>query len=147
MDRLDTLLKELSILLDLSLHTDARGVSAFSVNDRLKVQIELDPGGEKVLVVCSICEIHPGKFRENVLREALKENNEPPPDKGIFAYLARTNSLILFEYLFLHEMTGLKMADFLAEFIEKGEAWYNAVLAGLPSPRPDATLNQDKPPQ
>ncbi|MCH9613241.1 MAG: hypothetical protein SP1CHLAM54_02390 [Chlamydiia bacterium] len=141
------LIKGLSLTFDEAIGTDDGRTCRFRVNGKFSVQLELDPGLEKVMVGCMISEIPPGKYRENVLKEALKENNELPPRHGTLAYLDRNNFLTLFDYLPVKTMTPEAMTTYLVLFIEKADAWYTAIQEGVLSPKQQESRKDEKPPQ
>ena len=131
MDRFQELLNELSIQLGTSLHPDKRGACRLKMNE-LHIQLECDPKQENLLVATFICELPPGKLRENILRDALKTNG-PFPKNGTLAYSDRHNKLTLFTYLHLASLTGQKLAEFLFEFLDKANHWRAGVETGQTS--------------
>lgn len=143
----EQLIRGLSVTFDDAIGTDDGRTCRFRVNDKFSIQLELDPGQEKILVGSLICEVPPGKFRENVLKEALKDNSEPPPKHGILAYLDRNNFLALYEYLPLRTLTPETMMTYLVLFIEKAEAWHTAVHGGVMSPKVVKKQADEKPPK
>jgi len=94
------------------------------------VQMELDARGENVRIGCSLGEPPQGRYRENVMREALKANGLPPPQKGIFAFGKKTESLLLYDELPLNDLSGDKLAEYLSGFILKAELWREAITRG-----------------
>jgi hypothetical protein len=136
MSQFTRLLEELSFITGVSLHPELNDSCTIRINNLFSIQLKTDPGQEKLLIGCFICEIPPGKFQENVLKEALKENALPPPNPGIFAYVERNNHLVLYEYLLFQYLTGERLTEYLAYFIEKATAWYEAIKSGAPSPHP-----------
>lgn len=130
MDRFEELLKELSVELNVSLHPDRRGACKLRINETLHVQLECDAPQENLLIATFICEIPPGKFRENILKDALKSNNGPFPVNGTLSYSERNNQLALFSLLRLSSLTGKFLADFLTAFVEKANHWRTGVETG-----------------
>lgn len=143
----EDLIRGLALTFDDAIGTDDGRTSRFRVNDKFSIQLELDPGLEKVMVGTLIAEVPPGKFRENVLKEALKDNNEAPPKHGILAYLDRNNFLAMYEYLPVRTMTPDAMMTYLVLFIEKAEAWYSALQGGVMSPKVHKKDDDLKPPK
>ena len=140
--RFEELLKQLANLLNTPLHVDTKGCCAILVDERLKVQLELDKSQEKVILSGYITSIIPGRFRENVLIEALKENDQNF-QTGILGYSSYNDMLALFLVLSLHLLNGEILADQLASFIAKAMEWQNAIRAGYPAPI--STDASDKP--
>lgn len=135
-DRFDELLKSVGKLFGMPLHTDRNHACAIQIRKGVIVQLQTDSAQEKLLIASKIAEITPGKFRENVLREALKANGMADPRVGVFAYLAATNHLVLFQRYPFDLLTGERLIALLGPFIEAAEAWNTAIAAGLPSPPP-----------
>jgi hypothetical protein len=129
MDRFEELLKELSIELGATFHPDKRGACKIRINETLDVQIECDPSQEKLLVATFIYEIPPGKFRENILKDALK-SNAPFPINGTLSYSERNNQLALFSFLNLPNLNGKTLAEFILEMIEKANQWRQGIQSG-----------------
>ena len=96
-NRFEEILQLLGQSLNLPLQVDANNACAIQIKQNLIVQLQPDPSQEKLLIGCQIIQVPPGKFRENVLKEALKANGLPDPRVGIFAYIARNNTLFLFQ--------------------------------------------------
>jgi hypothetical protein len=128
-DRFEELLKELSALLGIPLHPDRKGACKLVFNETLHVQLECDAALENLLIAAFICDIPPGKFRENILKDALKANS-PFPKVGTLAYSERNNKLTLFTSLRISNLTGHKLAETLSLFVEKANLWRTGVETG-----------------
>lgn len=135
MDAFEELIKDLGKTVDLPLHLDKNRACRLNINGQLHVQIESDITQERVLIAAFLCDIPAGKFRENVLREALKANF-PLNRIGTLSYCERNNKLTLFEYLPMQNLNAQKLADYLAKFLEKADSWRVAIEGGQPSPEP-----------
>lgn len=133
-DRFEQLLFQLGPLFGLPLHPDKVGACSIAVNPHLKVQLQLDLSQEKLFFFSKIVEIPPGKFRENVLKEALKSNGLPDPLSGILAYFPITNHLILYQIYPLAILNGERLAALLSSFLEMAESWHQAIKQGQSSP-------------
>ena len=129
MERFAELLKELGVQMGVALHPDQRGACLLVINEQLRIQLESDAQQEKLLVSTFISDIPPGKFRENILKDALKANFSFPKN-GTLAYSDRNNKLVLFSHLPFTDLNGQKLADFLTGFIEKANNWRTAVATG-----------------
>ncbi|MBS0604654.1 MAG: CesT family type III secretion system chaperone [Verrucomicrobia bacterium] len=128
-DRFEDLLKELGTEYGVTLHPDRIGACKLNINDAFHIQLECDAHQENLLVATFICDIPPGKFRENILRDALKTNG-PFPLNGTLAYSDKNNKLALFKYLRLSNLNGRNLADFLTGFVEKANNWRIGVETG-----------------
>lgn len=129
MDRFTELLAELGEILDTDLRPDVRGHCKININNQWNVQIEFHPERELLLFASFLCDISPGKFRENSLKDGLKAN-WPSPKGGTLCYSERNNQLSLFEYISTEQLTGKSLASALEAFIAQGESWRNAVETG-----------------
>lgn len=129
MDRFAILLDDLGTLIQVPLHPDHHRSCSLNVNGQLHVQIQEDENKDQLLVATFIGEIPPGKFRENILKETLKENNLFSR-LGTFSYSERNNQLAFFSYLPLAGLRGDTMADFLELFFEKAFSWRTALATG-----------------
>lgn len=130
----EELLSELSKVFDLKLHVDHHNACSIRIPDRLTVQLQLDPTQENLFLFSKLIEIPPGKFREDVLREALKANGQADPIVGIFGYLHATNQLILYQKYPLPVLTGSRLANFFGAFLEFGDIWRDAIANGKSTP-------------
>ncbi len=133
MNRFEEFLRDLGDLLNTPLHPDRHQACKLNINDTLHIQLQIDPSKDSLLIVSFLCDVPPGKFRENILKEALKANGAYPRI-GTLGFSSRKNQLALFQYLPLSELKAEKAADFLAQFIEKAEQWRLAVERGSTPP-------------
>jgi len=129
MDRFEELLKALGQLLNVPLHPDHKGKCRLNVNNLFHIQLDPDPAKNRLLIATFVCPVPPGKARENILKNALKTNGAPS-SLGTLAYSERTHQLALFSYLPFYELTGEKLAAFLAAFIQKADEWRMGVETG-----------------
>ncbi len=129
MDRFQQLLYDLSELIEVTLYADQQQKCCININDLIDIQLEYDGSKERVLMASFCCEIPPGKFRENVLKETLKANGIFPRI-GTFGYSEQKNKLALFEYVSIENLTPEKFADILAAFIDRVERSKKAIEAG-----------------
>jgi hypothetical protein len=128
-DRFEELLQELAIELGIPLHSDKRGACLLQVQGDFHVQLECDNSLENLLIAAFICDLPPGKFRENILKDALKANG-PFPQNGTLAYSERNNKLALFSYLSFSNLNGRKLSEFLNVFLDKAVSWRTGVETG-----------------
>jgi hypothetical protein len=128
-DRFTELLNELSIEFGITLHPDKRGACRLKIDNASPIQLECDQKQESLLIATFICEVPPGKLRENIFKDALKANG-PFPTYGTLSYSDRNNQLALFAHLRLAHLTGKKLAEFLLPFLEKANSWKRGVETG-----------------
>ncbi len=129
MDHFALLLADLGALIQVPLHPDHKRACSLRINGELHVQLKEDDNKDRILVGAFVAEIPPGKFRENILKETLKENNLFPRI-GTFSYSERNNQLALFSYVYFEGLNGDKMADFLESFLDKAFSWRTALQTG-----------------
>ena len=123
---------ELGQKFNLDLAPDVLGACSILIDEKLTVQLELDESETKILIGSFLCEMPPGKFRENVFSAALKANNMLPRI-GMFAYDEKSNSILLFDYVDV-EIEIEKLFALFAQFIDKAVAWKEAIESGSYAP-------------
>jgi hypothetical protein len=128
-DKFENLLQFLSTKLDAPLKLDSNQSCYILFDDSLGIQIELDDTLENLIIFSSITEIPPGKFRENVLLNSLKENNKYP-FLVTFGYLEKTNSLAIFNFLKLSSLDNEQLLSYLQTFVELGFLYKDAISKG-----------------
>ncbi len=141
----EELLAELGNALGVSLNADSNNSCTLLVDEKLKVQLEMQKEKDRLLMGARVGVVDPGRFRENVLIEALKENNLPYPQVGIFGYSPKNNQLALYDTLDLDDLTGEKLANYLSLFIGKSLEWKNALESGHSAPQTSQTGEGPKP--
>lgn len=138
-DKFQQLLVELSHTLNLPLQPDKVGACSLLVPPELVIQIQLDVMQENLFFFSKIIDVLPGKFRENVLREALKTNAMADPRAGVLAYFVPTNHLILFQRYPLFILNGESLAGLFGRFLEMAQSWCAAIKNGQSAPSPQNT--------
>ena len=133
-DPFNDLLASLGQLFGLTLHADKNNACALQIKKGLVIQLQPDERREKILLACRVVELPPGKFRENVLKETLKANAVIDPFVGVFAYVAKTNNLVLFQQYPIDILNGERLAGLILPFIVVAESWREAILAGNACP-------------
>lgn len=129
-DLFGSLLQELSPLIGIpNLHPDRHNACLIRFPDGLEVQMELDAQGLELTMLSSIGIIPPGKYRENVFREAMRANGMPLPLNGIFAYSKKGDNLVLFERIATKDLTGDKIHSAMLPFLEKARYWRETIAS------------------
>ncbi len=127
----EALLEELGKTLKISdLHPDRNNSCLISLPNKLKLQLEMDSHAQNILLGCDLGPIPPGRYRENVFKEALKSNGLSGPNHGTVAFSQKTEHIILFKYLNVKDLTGEKIADAIGPFTEKALKWKTALEHG-----------------
>ncbi|HSX38240.1 MAG TPA: CesT family type III secretion system chaperone [Chlamydiales bacterium] len=132
----EDLLNDLSRHFHLKLHIDQSNACSILFPSGLVIQLQLDSGQENLFLFCKIAEIPPGKFRENVLMQALKANALPDPLAGILAFLNLSNHLALYQRYPLAIVNGERLAIFIANFLQLADSWRDALAQGRNGPLP-----------
>lgn len=135
-DPFESLIDQLGFAINMKLHVDKSHACTLKIHQKLSIQMQMDMAMENLLIATFISELPPGKFRENVLAEALKANNLPDPRTGILGYLSINNQLTLHQRYRMDLLDGHKLQMFLAGFIDYADLWREAIEKGLSSPAP-----------
>lgn len=132
-DRFSELLSELGKIFQIPLTLDKYNACSINIPP-LTIQLQLDPTQENLFLFAKIIELPPGRFRENVLCEALKANGMTDPRPGIFSYYAQTNHLTFHQLYPLSILNGETLSGLFGAFYEIGESWHNSIQNGQASP-------------
>ncbi|NGX38795.1 MAG: hypothetical protein KR126chlam1_00106 [Chlamydiae bacterium] len=138
MDRFAQILYDLGKEIGIKLYPDENRICEIDYRGVLHIQLEFDETKEQLLISTLICETPPGKFREKVLKEALK-CNALYPRVGTLAYSESNNRLVLFSSVPNEACNERKLFALLEAFIKESEEWKEAIEQGksLPSHAPN----------
>ena len=128
-DRFEEILRELGIEYAEPLHLDKHGACKLFINETLHVQLESRPEYDAIVAATFLGEITPGKFRENLLKAALK-TNYLYPESAVLSYSERNNQLALFQFIPITSLTGKKLSDYLLGFAKKAGEWRSRLETG-----------------
>src|SRR4051812_7633992 len=95
------ILKEFENFFQCSLNPDENDSCLVQMGIGVTLQIELDRYG-LILVGCRLGTLHMGRYRDGLMREALKSNGLMPPSTGVFGFSQKSSQLILFMRLNPH---------------------------------------------
>lgn len=130
-DLLGALLQELGHSMQIAnLHPDNNNSCLIKLVSGQEIQVELDRSGQFIVLGADLGEVPPGKYRENLFKEALKTNDMPYPLHGVLAYSKKTEHLILFEKIQVGDLNGEKIAAEIIPFTEKATVWSDALKQG-----------------
>jgi len=137
-DTFGALLQEMGKILKLrDLQPDGNNSCLIRFPNGTQVQLELDHSGTNLIIGCDLGLVTPGRYRENVFREALISNGLPYPRHGDFAYSRHSDHLVLTHTLPIKDLNGEKIAAALTPFLEKAKSWQEALARGdIPSHLP-----------
>lgn len=144
MDKFQELLWDLGELIDLPLHVDKNHACNLLLDEKLEVQMQVDEHGENLMLCAFLADVPPGRFRENVMKDALKVNGEYQPF-GTLAFYEKKNILVLHQYLPLESLSGEKLSQALEVFLEEAAEWQQAITSGSSAPLKYHSVS-DKPP-
>jgi len=133
MDQFKQLLWDLSERIDLPLHVDQNHACTLLLDETLEIQMQMDSYEENLLICAFLDRIPPGKFRENVLKDALKVNGQYQPF-GSLAFYEKKNRLILQQFLPVQTLSGQILYEHLEILIEEAEEWTKALANGQSAP-------------
>jgi len=133
-DKFSIILEDLSKNLSLDLVPDENNSCLLNIQDKIKVQLELDPTETFLVIGSVIGELPPGKFREDALVAGLKANARPYPRLGTFGFSRQLDSLVLFEMIEVDVFSIENILSILTPFIKKAIHWKEALDSGLSSP-------------
>lgn len=129
-DLFGSLMEEFSTFLKVKLDPTAHHC-AIKTQSGLIISLEFDSTGMNLLMICKLPAIPPsGRYRENLLYEALRADGLPPPNHGILAYSNRTGQLVIFKEMKLQDLTGEKIYNIFTPFVAKAQSWADAISRG-----------------
>ncbi len=143
-NQFEDLLHELSKVFHLELKVDRQNACSIQIHPHLIIQMQLDISQENLWIFSKLIDTPPGKFRENILKEALKANGLPDPRIATLAYLSQSNQLVLFQKYPLKILNGERLSGFLGAFVEMADQWRDAIQSGQSAPaglRPETARN------
>lgn len=143
-DKFAVILEDLSRNLSLDLKVDENESCLINIQNRIEIQLELDPSQCYLVIGAVIGELPPGKFREDSLVAALKANAKPYPRLGTFAFSRRLESLVIFEMIELDHFDVNNILSILTPLIKKALTWKNALQSGLTAPEREEDYREMK---
>lgn len=127
-------LQELGHALGMELFVDVRGACSVRMQGHLHIQMQPGPERDELWMVAEIAELPPGRFREEVLREALKANHAFRDMPFSFSYVDAKNRLLLSTHSPFDKIDGTRAALLLSVLSDTAETWKRAVAGGRSSP-------------
>lgn len=139
------ILTQLGIDLNLFLTPDNDKICSLKIDDKLIMQLELDESESNILMGTFLCDLPPGKFRENVFINTLKANGQLPLT-STFAFNEPSSKLVLFQYIPLNSVNLASLKSNLENFIKKAMNWKEAIESGQSAPFSfEREIEQSKP--
>lgn len=129
-----SLIAELADRLNNDVQPDLNNIVVLLIEKRVKIQIETDPMEEFLTVGAYVADLPPGKFREHILKDALKANYNIHKNAGILSYMGRENILTLHIKFALGSLEIDTLMDSLKHLTKRARAWQDAIEEGRSSP-------------
>jgi hypothetical protein len=133
MNKLEMLLQDLKDEIPVELHVDVKNACTVLFDKKIKLQMEIDKPEIHLILLAYIQEIPAGKFREKVLKDALKYNNRYPRT-GTLGYIEKKNELCIYDKVLLEGLTGKKLYTRLLDLFDVTALWQKALNANLSCP-------------
>ncbi len=133
----EELIRELGATLGIELHIDHHGACCLQLKDKVRVQLEPDNKEDRLILAAFIGELSPGRFREDVLKEALKANAQNTVNGhagAILGFCARHNQLACHTFLLYQEAMGEKLLNTVTYLSEQAVSWFDALQNGHAAP-------------
>ncbi|MCX6988182.1 MAG: CesT family type III secretion system chaperone [Chlamydiae bacterium] len=129
MNKFDNLIVTLGEMLDTDLRAEKGVLCKLKIDGKLSINLEYDEVKDLILMGTLIVELPAGRFRENILKEALRMNSIYPRI-GTFAYSERANKLALFQYISFTSLSADAFNIQLHQFIDFSYQWFKAIDSG-----------------
>lgn len=133
MDVFTDLLQGLGKIFSVHLQPDRNNACLIQINKTIQIQIQLDTTEENLILGSKVCTVLPGKFREDVLRNAL-EHNALPDSLGYLGFIQETNTLVLFTFVYFRGQSPEIIAKVIEEFLQVIISWKEAIASNTPGP-------------
>lgn len=140
MDIFTDLLQALGKIFSVHLKPDRNNACLIQINKNIQLQIETDLSEENLILGAKLCTVLPGKFREDVLRNAL-QHNALPDAPGYLGFIQETNTLVLFTFIYFRGQNPERIAQLIEEFLQVAVSWKEAIAANTPGPVIKPTTN------
>ena len=124
------ILKEFETYFKCPLVPDANDSCLIGLEMGISIQIELDRYGI-ILIGCRLGSVHMGRYRDNLIREALKSNEISLPSTGTFGFSQKSNQLILFMKINPTLLSVHYILEVMPPFIAKAKLWADAIAKGI----------------
>lgn len=126
----EDLLKEIGHELEIELAPDQNDSCQIRLAEGVQLQMEIYKRTNQFVLCFRLGNPPPGKYRETLLKEALRANGLPAPRHGTFGFSASTEALYLFELLNLDRLDGKKIVEHMMAMKDTAIAWTEAISNG-----------------
>jgi hypothetical protein len=138
------LIAKLSERLHMEIYPDLNNVVTLKLEKRVKIQLESDSLDEVFLLGAYITFLPPGKFREHILKGALKANFSINKKPEILSYMTRENTLTLHRKFLLSSLTIDDLIKHIKAIVERAKKWMDAIESGRAFPDDEIEQGTDK---
>ncbi len=122
----EAILKEFEPFFNCPLVPDSNDSCLVKMNNGLSIQIEISQGG-RLLIGTRLGVLHMGRYRENLIKAALK-SNDMSLSSGTFGFSNKSGQLILFILTDPHQLHSVSLL--LTPFLNKAKKWLDAIEKG-----------------
>lgn len=124
---LDKLIEEVGVKLGIpNLHLEENNTCLIRLNNGITLNLEPDKDERFLIIGATIGSLPPGRYKEDIFEAALRTNSTRDRT-GIFAYSRQTDSLILFDRVWVQTMNGEQFQEYISAFSEKVKLWQDAI--------------------
>lgn len=122
----EKLLKDLGAQIGLDIEIEEEKMASLIIDGSLIINLEIDSSQTRLLVICMLEELLPGKFRDLVLLKALQENKK---EKKVAAlgFSDKNIHLVLFQYFPEKVLNDKFLHEYLNKFIDIAFLWKKAI--------------------
>ena len=129
-DLFTSILSDLGEILEMKLFPDHSNALSIEIPP-LTIQLELDFSQENLNFFTKIALLPPGRFREDIICNALKSNNL---NNKIIGYIVATNHLTLHQSYPANLLNKEILSQLFPSFFAYAESWKKAIEMGRSSP-------------
>lgn len=122
----EKVIRDVSEFLQLDLKPDESGAIGLKLRD-FYVQIEPDEKQENLLIFSPIGDVPEGRYREDILEQALRSNAFPPPNLGILCMSKKTGKFYIYESFPMRYVSKEQLFATLPPLLEKVKMWKEAL--------------------
>lgn len=138
----EELMEGLSEKVNRDLQIDKNGRVVLRIKDQINIQFEVDKTREEILIAAFVEELPPGKFREHILRDALKANSLYPEKHSILSYMQKENYLMIHQKFSMDQVTFEKFYESIQNISLRAFSWYEAIDNGRSCPDEEITTTE-----
>lgn len=136
-----SILKEFESFFNCSLNPDENNSCMVRMGIGINIQMELDRHG-LLLIGCQLGVVHMGRYRDDLIRAALKSNDATLPSTGILAFSQKSSQLILFTKFDPNALLINQITHLLPLFVTKAKQWTEAIAKGEVPPSVSTTSSK-----